>query len=88
MSLGEEEELRSLEEAGMIRVYVRRTSRALELWENRRLVTDEPVKSEKSPVGVRYLRRFTDHFGGIYRIYLIMNQSKTGRRQHVTTGWT
>ena len=36
----------------------------------RRLVADEPVEFEVEPVEVRDFRKFTDHFGGIYRIYL------------------
>ena len=39
------------------------------LGENRRLVTDEPVEFEKSPVEVGDLRRITNHFGGIYIEY-------------------
>ena len=37
--------------------------------ENRRLVADEPVEFEKSPVEVQDCREITDHFRGIYRIY-------------------
>ena len=54
-----------------------KTSRAL-VWrvretmsgENRCLVTNEPVEFEKRPVEVRGFRRTTDHFRGIYGIYL------------------
>jgi hypothetical protein len=38
--------------------------------ENRPLVTNEPVEFEKQPVEVQDFREFTDHFRGIYRIYL------------------
>ena len=38
--------------------------------ENRQLVTDEPVEFEKQPVEVQDFRRITDHFRGIYGIYL------------------
>ena len=38
--------------------------------ENRQLVADEPVEFEKLPVEVQACRKFTDHFRGIYRIYL------------------
>jgi hypothetical protein len=37
---------------------------------NRRLVADEPVEFEKLPVEVQFLGKFTDHFRGIYKIYL------------------
>jgi hypothetical protein len=47
-----------------------RTASSL-LGKNRRLITDEPVKFEKSPVEVGDFRRITDHFRGIYRrVYL------------------
>ena len=36
---------------------------------NQRLVTDEPVEFEKSPVEVGDFRRITDRFKGIYKIY-------------------
>ena len=38
------------------------------IWENRQLVTDEPVEFEKYTVEVQDCRRITDHFRGIYRI--------------------
>ena len=38
--------------------------------ENRQLVTDDPVEFEKLPVEVQDCRKITDHFRGIYRIYL------------------
>jgi hypothetical protein len=38
--------------------------------ENRPLVTNELVEFEKQPVEVQDFREFTDHFRGIYRIYL------------------
>ena len=39
--------------------------------ENRQLVSDEPVEFEKSPVEVHQdCRKRTDHFRGIYGIYL------------------
>jgi hypothetical protein len=38
--------------------------------ENRQLVTDELVEFEKSPVEIQDFRRITDHFRGIYGIYL------------------
>ena len=38
--------------------------------ENRQLVTDEPVEFEKKPAEVQDFRRITDHFRGIYGIYL------------------
>jgi hypothetical protein len=37
---------------------------------NRRLVTDELVKFEKSLAEVGDFRRITDHFKGIYELYL------------------
>ena len=37
---------------------------------NRRLVTDELVEFEKWPVEVGDFRRISDHFRGIYKIYL------------------
>jgi hypothetical protein len=46
--------------------------------ENRQLVTDEPVEFEKSPVEVQDCRKITDHFRGIYRMYL--NSIKENRR--------
>jgi hypothetical protein len=42
--------------------------------ENRQLVTDEPVGFEKEPpVEVQDCRKFTHHFGGIYRIHPNLN---------------
>ena len=38
--------------------------------ENRQLVTDEPVEFEKEPVEVQDFKRITDHFRGIYGMYL------------------
>ena len=38
--------------------------------ENRQLVTDEPVEFEKQLVKVQDFRNITDHFRGIYGIYL------------------
>ena len=38
--------------------------------ENRQLVTDELVGFEKFAVEVQDFRRITDHFQGIYGIYL------------------
>ena len=38
--------------------------------ENRHIVADEPVEFEKWPVEVQDFRKFTDHFRGIYRIYI------------------
>jgi len=38
--------------------------------ENWQLVTDEPVEFKKSPVEGQDFRRITDHFRGIYGIYL------------------
>ena len=46
--------------------------------ESRRLVTNEPVEFEKSPVEVQDCRKITDHFRGIYRIY--PNLIKENRR--------
>ena len=46
--------------------------------ENRQLVTYEPVEFEKYPVEVQDCRKITDHFRGIYRIYL--NLIKENRR--------
>ena len=40
------------------------------LGKNRRLVTDEPVQFEEEPVEVQDFRRITNHFRGIYGIYL------------------
>ena len=37
---------------------------------NWRLVAVEPVEFEKLPVEVQDWRKFTDHFRGIYRIYI------------------
>ena len=54
--------------------------------ENQWLVTGELVEFEKYPVEVGDFGRVTDHFRGIYRrVYLKMNESKTGRCQHVTS---
>ena len=38
---------------------------------NRWLVTNKPVEFEVQPVEVRDSRKFTNHFRGIYRIYII-----------------
>ena len=38
--------------------------------ESQQLVTDESVEFEKYPVEVQDCKRITDHFRGIYRIYL------------------
>jgi hypothetical protein len=38
--------------------------------ENQWLVTDDPIEYEKQPAEVGDFRRITDHFKGIYRIYL------------------
>ena len=46
------------------------------LWENRRLVTDEPVEFEKPPVEVGDFRRMTWHFRGICGIYPHFNKGK------------
>ena len=51
--------------------------------ENRQLVIDEPVESEKQPVEVQDGRRITDHFRGIYRIYPNLIK-ETGGCEHVT----
>ena len=42
----------------------------MSLRKNWQLVTDEPVEFEKEPVEVGAFRRITDHFRGIYSIYL------------------
>ena len=49
--------------------------------EHRQLVTDEPVEFEKQPVEVQDCRNITDHFRGIYRIYL--NLIKANRRMSI-----
>ena len=46
--------------------------------ENRQLFTKEPVEFEKQPVEVQDCMKLTDHFRGIYRIYL--NSIKENRR--------
>lgn len=38
--------------------------------ENQLLVKDQPVEFDKQPVGVQGFEKITDHFRGIYRIYL------------------
>ena len=42
----------------------------------RRLVADEPVEFKKQPVEVQEFRKFTDHFRGIYWIYLKWMKAK------------
>ena len=55
--------------------------------ENQPLVTDELVEFETTPEEVRKFRRITDHFMGIYIQNIPqMNESNTGRWQHVTGG--
>ena len=54
--------------------------------ENRLLVTDEPVEFEELPFEVQDIRKITDRFRGIYRIYLNL-MKKTQRCQYVS-GWT
>lgn len=54
--------------------------------ENQLLVKDQPVEFDKQPVGVQGFEKITDHFRGIYRIYLDLTM-KTDRCQHVM-GWT
>ena len=44
--------------------------------ENRPLVTYEPVKIEENAVEVQDLRKITDRFRGIYRIYLLKSTQK------------
>ena len=39
------------------------------IWENRQLVTNEPVEFEKYPVEFQDCRKIIDHFREIYRIY-------------------
>ena len=43
---------------------------------NWRLVAYELVEFEKEPVEVRDFRRITDHFRGLYRIYLKRMKAK------------
>ena len=38
--------------------------------ENRQLVTNEPVEFKEQPVEVQDFKRITNHFRGIYGIYL------------------
>ena len=42
------------------------------------LVADEPAEFEKSSIEVQGLRKFTNHFRGIYRVYL--NKIKQNRK--------
>ena len=54
---------------------------------NRRLVADEPVEFEKSPVEVQDFTRSIDHFDGIYRIYLKWMKAAKPENVLYVTGW-
>ena len=53
--------------------------------ENRQLVTNEPVELEKQSVEVQDYMKITDHFRGIYKIYL--NLIKENQRMSTCNRW-
>ena len=55
--------------------------------EKRPLVTDEPVEFEINLDEVQDFRRFTNHFGGIYGIYLKLI-NKTPKDHNMQPVWT